>query len=325
MSELAEKLIAENLKTKNPILDLGNCGLDGTEDELYKLLREATHLETLMFSNIWKEYKSKKINYIRKKSKNKGITNHFIQLPFYFPPDLKKLVFIGDACLIWEVEDFSPLSLLTSLQSLLITDNYIEDISFLEDLKNLRFLDLSQNKIENIEPLKNTIHLKFLNLRDNHVQDIKPIEMLKNLKHLDLCHNLIENIEPLSQLFKLQKLDLSRNSINEVTALSKLNLLQILNLLDNVIEDISPLKNLKDLEILHISYDPLAYPPIWYLYLCDKKGKVGEYAHLPELPQVEKIYQLIKTRDRKNIELAHQLAQSQGWTADDFKAYQSLL
>lgn len=51
MTSLAKKLIEENLKTKNPILDLGNCGLDGTEPEL-ELLAECEHLETLIFLDI---------------------------------------------------------------------------------------------------------------------------------------------------------------------------------------------------------------------------------------------------------------------------------
>lgn len=46
----AKQLIEENLKTKNPYLDLGNCGLNGTEEEL-SLLKEYTHLKALIFSN----------------------------------------------------------------------------------------------------------------------------------------------------------------------------------------------------------------------------------------------------------------------------------
>lgn len=47
MSKLAEKLSRENLQTNNPYLDLGNCDLDGTEDELYKPLLDVEHIETL--------------------------------------------------------------------------------------------------------------------------------------------------------------------------------------------------------------------------------------------------------------------------------------
>jgi hypothetical protein len=42
----ARKLIKENLKTKNPYLDLGNCGITNLGDlpELF----ECTHLKTLI-------------------------------------------------------------------------------------------------------------------------------------------------------------------------------------------------------------------------------------------------------------------------------------
>jgi len=36
--------------------------------------------------------------------------------------------------------------------------------------------------------------------------------------------------------------------------------------------------------------------------------KLGDYLHLSELPQVEKIWGLMKTKDRDNIKLAQQLA-----------------
>ncbi len=43
MSELAKKLIAENKRTKDTFLDLGNCGLTSLPAELLEL----THLESL--------------------------------------------------------------------------------------------------------------------------------------------------------------------------------------------------------------------------------------------------------------------------------------
>lgn len=45
MSDRARQLIAENKRTKNPFLDLGNCGL---ENELPKELLDCVWLEELM-------------------------------------------------------------------------------------------------------------------------------------------------------------------------------------------------------------------------------------------------------------------------------------
>jgi internalin A len=44
MISSAEQLIRENMRTQAPSLDLGNCGLDGTEDCL-RLLKDCGHLK----------------------------------------------------------------------------------------------------------------------------------------------------------------------------------------------------------------------------------------------------------------------------------------
>ncbi|MCS6930229.1 MAG: hypothetical protein NZM43_12140 [Saprospiraceae bacterium] len=49
MSDLARQIIEENLKTQNPILDLGNCGLI----ELPPLPEDCHWVETLILSDTW--------------------------------------------------------------------------------------------------------------------------------------------------------------------------------------------------------------------------------------------------------------------------------
>jgi len=84
------------------------------------------------------------------------------------------------------------------------------------------------------------------------------------------------------------------------------------------------LKELAEVNTLCITISELIYPPIWYAVLEYKKGKLGDHTHLKELPHVEKIWQLMKTEDEENINLAQQLAKGQGWTEEEFKMYKSL-
>ncbi len=84
MSGLAERLIAENLKTKSPYLDLGNCGLDGTEDELYKPLADAKHLKSIDFSQ-------KNSDLVFPFLLN-NLENIFVEIPCFLPKNLEKLV-----------------------------------------------------------------------------------------------------------------------------------------------------------------------------------------------------------------------------------------
>jgi len=39
---------------------------------------------------------------------------------------------------------------------------------------------------------------------------------------------------------------------------------------------------------------------------------------------VEKIWELIKTKDKKSITLAHQLVKRQSWAEEEFEMYRSL-
>jgi internalin A len=107
MSELALKLIAENKITKDPFLDLGNCGLVG-------------RLPDELFDCVW----LKKLNlgeYYRDKANQKWINS---------VNEGEKNTFKGN--------ELSILEKLTGLQSLNLVENQILDIHFLEKLTGLQ-------------------------------------------------------------------------------------------------------------------------------------------------------------------------------------------
>jgi len=249
MSELAEKLILENLKTKNPMLDLGFCGLNGTENELYASLKDTKHLKMITFSDTWTEYSLKKQEWVDKFSKNDydNLSNVLIAIPDDLPTSLQKLILRGH-------------------------------IEF--DRYDMRF-----------------INYRF------RIKDFSVLNALKDLKVLDLSYGNVENISFLKNLKKLQSISLSANPV----------------------KNIDILVNLKHLKAIQLDMENLTYPPIWYVYLKNKKGKLGDYLHLSELPQVEKIWELLKTENRDNIKLAKQLTKGQDWTNEEFEMYKSLL
>lgn len=69
----------------------------------------------------------------------------------------------------------------------------------------------------------------------------------------------------------------------------------------------------------------ITYLPIWYAYLYKEGGKLSDYSHLEELSCIEKIWQLLKTKEQSNIDLANQLAKRQGWTEADFWVYYEVM
>ncbi len=214
----ARRLIQECLETQNPYLDLGYCGITDL-DEIPELF-ECTHLQTLILSNKWYDFKEKK--YL--KSQNKGFPNKITKLSNGFL-QLTKLqtLKISGYYERFEVKDLEVLSKLNQLKSLDLRLNQISDISPLKDLKQLNELNLSYNQISDITPLKAVNQLNSLNLSDNKIADIQPLEKLSNLTELKIWRNQISDITPLKALNQLNSLDLSYNQISDITPLKALN------------------------------------------------------------------------------------------------------
>ena len=69
MSDLALQLIAENRKTRETFLDLGNCGLT----EIPREIKELAWLKSLSLSSEWYEWDGE--NWQERKSQNSGDKN----------------------------------------------------------------------------------------------------------------------------------------------------------------------------------------------------------------------------------------------------------
>lgn len=248
MSELARKLIEENLKTKNPYLDLGNCGLDGTE-EILELLAECEHLETLIFSNDWwngkKEY--------REDSQNSGKQNKLYRTPIHLPKNLHNLIIAGGQTNQWSINNINPIKKLYHLKNLNIANNLIDDITPIQELKQIHTLYLHSNKVQDITPIKKLINLKYLNFSKNEVQDITPIKELINLSLLSFYLNKVQDITPIKELVNLKYLVFSSNQVRDISSVKELRSLERLYLEQNQVEDITPISELKNLQRLYFA------------------------------------------------------------------------
>ncbi|MEO0584767.1 MAG: hypothetical protein AAF135_21325, partial [Bacteroidota bacterium] len=114
MSELARRLITENLKTKDPYLDLGNCDL--TDDNFpEEILQLADHLKVLILASEWYEYNAEKAEWVKKESQNGGVGNRLNKIP----EALKSLYHLQSLDLRnTNITDITPLQGLAKLQSL---------------------------------------------------------------------------------------------------------------------------------------------------------------------------------------------------------------
>ena len=155
---------------------------------------------------------------------------------------------------------------LSSLSSLNLHDNFVEDVSPLADLENLTRLNLRNNEIYDLDLINfdKILHLPLeeLSLRHNvfdlddgrriRLVDISMLGELSGLRVLELRDNHIADIGPLAGLEHLTYLDIRENRFDDIEALRDLHSLEYLNLRENQIKDLSPLEGLTELVYLNI-------------------------------------------------------------------------
>src|SRR5262245_60824808 len=132
MSSLALQLIAENKQTRDPFLDLGNCGLSEVPAEVGELI----WLESLSLASRWDEWNGQ--TWQKKRSRNTGYGNNRL---FDIGP-LSRLSRLR-SLIIEEAADLVPLVGLTTLQRLYIGDATGCDLTPLAKLTALQELFVS--------------------------------------------------------------------------------------------------------------------------------------------------------------------------------------
>ncbi|UTA69064.1 leucine-rich repeat domain-containing protein [Emticicia sp. 21SJ11W-3] len=283
MSELALQLIEENKRTKEPFLDLGNCGLRG---ELPKELSDCIWLERLNLGDYYYDFiKNQSV-----KSKNPKATNKFSGRNFDILQNLTQLHSLDLSSN--QIQDISFLQNLSQLHSLDLSSNQIQDISFLQNLSQLQSLDLSSNQIQDISFLQNLSQLQSLDLSSNQIQDYSFLQNLSQLQSLDLSYNQIQDISFLQNLSQLQSLDLRYNQIQDISFLQNLSQLQSLDLRYNQIQDISFLQNLSQLQSLDL-----------------RSNQIQDYSFLQNLSQLQSLD--LRSNQIQDISFLQNLSQLQ--------------
>jgi hypothetical protein len=245
MNEYALKVIKENKRTQNPILDLGNCGLNELPD-----LSGMEWVDTLILSPYWWEYDLIRQNWTEFVSSNKYIKNRLenTQNAYTELPNLRRLI----ACNVG-IQNTVFLKKFIKLKALDLSNNQISDCQFLEKLTNLRELHLSDNEINDYHLLEKLTKLNELHINGNRISDCRFLEKLTNLKVLELSRNQISDCQFLEKLTNLNSLDLSGNRISDCRFLEKLTNLHTLNLSNNCISDCQFLDKLTNLHTLNLS------------------------------------------------------------------------
>ena len=112
--------------------------------------------------------------------------------------------------------NLQPLSALTNLTGLALSQNPIADYTSLATFTNLSSLRLENNSLTetNLNFLSNLTQLTFLSLNHNRIADLSSLNGLPRINDLYLRRNRISNIDPVDSLPRLLNLDVSLNLLD---------------------------------------------------------------------------------------------------------------
>lgn len=145
--------------------------------------------------------------------------------------------------------DYSPLSVLTELESLYLESEAIRDIGFLKPLTGMKELAINKTEAISMEPLAGLSQLTVLELTGNHsIKDYDFISALSGLVSLTLDKSTSQPDPNLQGLSRLEALDIS--GLTSVAPLGRLTNLKDLSIHGCNIDEIQALSSLTNLERL---------------------------------------------------------------------------
>lgn len=102
-------------------------------------------------------------------------------------------------------------------------NHFIQDAEPISRLTNIEFLDMSDSKIDDLSPLYGLHNLKSLNVKNTVVSDLSALSNLKNLKELNVENTDVKSLKPLYDLSNLSIIYADGSKINrdEVIGLKK--------------------------------------------------------------------------------------------------------
>ena len=102
-------------------------------------------------------------------------------------------------------------------------NHFIQDAEPISRLTNIEFLDMSDSKIDDLSPLYGLHNLKSLNVKNTVVSDLSALYNLKNLKELNIENTDVKSLKPLYDLSNLSIIYADGSKINrdEVIGLKK--------------------------------------------------------------------------------------------------------
>jgi len=118
-----------------------------------------------------------------------------------------------------QISNLTPISSLSSLETLVFSGTWVEDISPLKDLPNIKCLIFcwmrgangTPGGIENLDALSGLKNLEMLDAKNSGIKDVKALADLPKLWEVQLNENVITDVSPLAKIKNIKALFLSGN------------------------------------------------------------------------------------------------------------------
>ena len=152
-----------------------------------------------------------------------------------------------------EIISLDPITEMSDLAWLDISETSIEDLSPVRNLNKLKVLHAASTLVEDISTLRYNITLEELDVANTNVESLGVLGSLRNLEKLNLATTKVTRIANLKTCANLTTLNLSGTRISNIAVLQEMPTLKNLDISHTTIRDLSPVSSLKDLQSLNIS------------------------------------------------------------------------
>ena len=154
---------------------------------------------------------------------------------------------------IREIISLEPISELSDLTWLDVSETSIEDLAAVRNLNKLKVLKANSTLIDDLMALKYNITLEELEVANTTVESLEVLSTLRNLEKLNINNTQVSQISNLKSCPNLLAVNLGGTHIANINILQELEQLKMVDISNTAVRDLGPLRALKDLQSLNIS------------------------------------------------------------------------
>lgn len=156
------------------------------------------------------------------------------------------------------IADLDPLSRLTKLKDVNVSNTQVIDLLPLRNLSNLEMLNCSNTMIRSLEALKYAINLNELYCQNTQIPNLDPLRNLTKLDKLYFFNTAVSSLEPIANLTELREIRGEKTKITDLKPISELKNLTFLDIPNTGVNSLNSLSGLIALERIDFSNTPVA-------------------------------------------------------------------